>query len=118
MVFGPRLFLSYYVTPLHVTLTLLAAYKAQDVGWRKVLVAVTLHCPGFSHVAAPVCLGASRQREGIPPGCHMQVKSRFVTSEEQEQISRTASSLCLLFTVLGTLGSGSGLNCLSNSLLL
>ena len=45
MVFGPRLFLSYYVTPLHVTLTLLAAYKAQDVGWRKVLVAVTLHLP-------------------------------------------------------------------------
>ena len=44
----------------------------------------------------------------------MQVKSRFVTSEEQEQISRTASSLCLLFTVLGTLGSGSGLSCLFN----
>ena len=63
-------------------------------------------------MAAPVCSGASRQREGIPPGCHMQVKSRFVTSEEQEQISRTASSLCLLFTVLGTLGSGSGLSCL------
>ena len=65
-------------------------------------------------MAAPVCSGASRQREGIPPGCHMQVKSRFVTSEEQEQISRTASSLCLLFTVLGTLGSGSGLSCLFN----
>ena len=81
--------------------------------WRKILVAVTLHCPGFSHVAAPVCLGASRQREGLLPGCHMQLKpSFFFTSEEQEQISRTASSLCLLFTVLGTLGSGSGLSCL------
>ena len=46
------------------------------LGWRKVLVAVTLHCPGFSHVAAPVFSGAWRQREGLLPGFHMQVKSR------------------------------------------
>ena len=52
------------------------------------------------------------ETEGLLPGCHMQVKSRVVTSEEREHISRTASSLCPMFTVLGILGSGSGLSCL------
>ena len=50
--------LSSYVTALHVTLIPRWQPSRPRLGWRKVLVAITLHCPGFSHVAAPVCSGA------------------------------------------------------------
>ena len=69
-------------------------------GWRKVLVAVTLHWPRFSHMAVPICLWGWRERPSFQTAmCSW--NPGFVTREEWEQILRIVSSLCHTFIVLG-----------------
>ena len=92
------LFLCYFIA---CDLTPLAAPKAQ---------AGREEGPGCCHSPLPWIWSCGfsyllrhLETEGLLPGCHVQVKSRFVTSEEREEISRTASSLPHIYS-FGDLG--------------